>query len=225
MVLPPLQGGVAQLTGVLVVAGWLALLSGGALLLRHRWPGQREWSRKLVHIGAGPVVLIAWAFGVDRLVAVPAAGAITLLAALNHRVRVLPAIEDVERRSYGTIAYGASITLLLWLWWPAHPATVAAGVLVMAFGDGLAGLLGPLIPSPSWTVLGERRSLAGTGAMALASLTVLLALGQLGGGPAPAPAEIVLIALVATGLEQWAQLGIDNFSVPMAVAGLWQVLS
>ncbi|WP_216906936.1 dolichol kinase [Synechococcus sp. CCY 0621] len=225
MVLPPQQGGVAQLIGVLVVAGWLALLSGAALLLRRRWPEQREWSRKLVHIGAGPVVLIAWAFGVDKLIAVPAAGAITLLAALNHRVRVLPAIEDVERRSYGTIAYGASITLLLWLWWPAHPATVAAGVLVMAFGDGLAGLLGPLIASPSWNVFGERRSLAGTGAMALASLTVLLALGQLGSDPSPAVAEIALIALVATGLEQWALLGIDNFSVPMAVAGLWQVLS
>jgi phytol kinase len=225
LVLPPQQGGVAQLIGVLVVAGWLALLSGAALLLRRRWPEQREWSRKLVHIGAGPVVLIAWAFGVDKLIAVPAAGAITLLAALNHRVRVLPAIEDVERRSYGTIAYGASITLLLWLWWPAHPATVAAGVLVMAFGDGLAGLLGPLMASPSWNVFGERRSLAGTGAMALASLTVLLALGQLGGDPSPTAAEIALIALVATGLEQWALLGIDNFSVPMAVAGLWQVLS
>ncbi|MCT0206788.1 diacylglycerol/polyprenol kinase family protein [Synechococcus sp. CS-1332] len=225
MVLPPQQGGVTQLTGALVVASWLALLSGAALLLRRRWPEQREWSRKLVHIGAGPVVLIAWAFGVERLIAVPAAGTITLLAALNHRVRVLPAIEDVERRSYGTIAYGASITLLLWLWWPAHPATVAAGVLVMAFGDGLAGLLGPLIPSPSWTVFGERRSLVGTAAMALASLTVLLALGQLGSGPAPGAAGIALIALVATGLEQWALLGIDNFSVPVAVAGLWRVLS
>jgi phytol kinase len=201
---------------------WLALLSGAALLLRHRWPEQREWSRKLVHIGAGPVVLIAWAFGVDRLIAVPAAAAITLLAALNHRVRVLPAIEDVERRSYGTVAYGASITLLLWLWWPAHPSTVAAGALVMAFGDGLAGLLGPLIPSPSWTVLGERRSLVGTAAMGGASLAVLLALAQLGGGPAPA--WITLIALIATVLEQWPLLGIDNFTVPLAVAGLWQVL-
>ncbi len=225
LVLPPQLDGAAQLIGVLLVAAWLAVLSGAALLLRRRWPEQREWSRKLVHIGAGPVVLIAWGFGVERLIAVPAAGAITLLAALNHRVRVLPAIEDVERRSYGTIAYGASITLLLWLWWPAHPATVAAGVLVMAFGDGLAGLLGPLIPSPSWTVLGERRSLVGTATMGLASLTVLLTLAQLGGGPVPAPAGIVLIALVATGLEQWALLGIDNFSVPMAVASLWRVLS
>ena len=49
--------------------------------------------------------------------------------------------------------------------------------------------------------------------------------GQLGAGPAPAPAVIVLITLVATGLEQWALLGIDNFSVPLAVAGLWRVLS
>jgi phytol kinase len=223
LVLPPEHDDLARFTGVLAVAGWLALLSAGALLLRRRWPGQREWSRKLVHIGAGPVVLIAWAFGVERLIAVPAAAAITLLAALNHRMRVLPAIEDVDRHSYGTVAYGASITLLLWLWWPAHPAAVAAGVLVMAFGDGLAGLLGPLIPSPSWTVLGERRSLAGTAAMGIASLAVLLTLGLLGGGPPPA--AIALIALVATGLEQWALLGIDNLLVPLAVAGLWQVLS
>ncbi len=225
LVAPPWKEGFTQLSGVLAVAVWLALLSGAALALRHHWPEQREWSRKLVHIGAGPVVLIAWAFGVERMIAVPAAGTITLLAALNHRVRVLPAIEDVERRSYGTIAYGASITLLLWIWWPAHPTTVAAGVLVMAFGDGLAGLLGPLIPSPSWTVMGERRSLVGTAAMGMASLSVLLALALLGGGAAPPAAGIALIALLATGLEQWALLGIDNFTVPLTVAGLWQLLA
>jgi phytol kinase len=213
---------------VAAVACWLTLLALAALAVRRRWsgisnPAQREWSRKLVHIGTGAVVPLAWILGIDRAIALPAAAAITLVAALNHRLRLLPAVEDVGRASYGTVAYGASITLLLWLWWPAHPSTVAAGVLVMALGDGLAGLLGPLIPSPSWTVFGERRSLVGTAAMGIASLVVLLTLGLLGGGPAPA--SIALIALVATGLEQWALLGIDNISVPLAVAGLWRVLS
>ena len=210
-----------QLVGVTAVSSWLALISVAALRLRRRWPEQREWSRKLVHIGAGPVILIAWGFGVDRLIAVPAAGAITLLAALNHRMRVLPAIEDVERRSYGTIAYGASITLLLLLWWPEHHTAVAAGVLVMAFGDGAAGLLGPLIPSPSWSVFGERRSLAGTASMGLASFTVLSLLASLADGPAPGASLIALIVVAVTVLEQWAFLGIDNFTVPMVAGWLW----
>jgi phytol kinase len=216
-----LVGWYPQLAGVAAVALWLTLLSAAALQLNHRWPEQREWSRKLVHIGAGPVVLIAWAFGIDRLIAIPAAGVITLLAVLNHRMRVLPAIEDVERQSYGTIAYGTSITLLLLLWWPDHPTAVAAGVLVMAFGDGAAGLLGPLIQSPSWSVFGERRSLAGTAAMGLTSLTVLSLLAFLTDGPAPSEAAIALIVVAVTVMEQWAFLGIDNLTVPMAAGWLW----
>jgi len=215
-----------QLRGGLAVGGWLTLLSLSALVVRHQWPEQREWSRKLVHIGSGPVVLIAWALGIDRLIAIPAAAAVTLLAALNHRVRVLPAIEDVDRHSYGTIAYGASITLLLALWWPEHRATVAAGVLVMALGDGLAGLVGPLIPSPSWSVLGQRRSLVGTATMALASLSVLLLLAAFaGGGGTPSTQGIVAITAIAVLLEQVANGGIDNLSVPIAVAALWRWLA
>jgi phytol kinase len=214
-----------QLRGGLAVAGWLTLLSLSALVVRDRWPEQREWSRKLVHIGSGPVVLIAWALGIDRLVAVPAAAAVTLLAALNHRVRVLPAIEDVDRHSYGTIAYGASITLLLVLWWPEHRAAVAAGVLVMALGDGLAGLLGPLLPSPSWSVLGQRRSLVGTTSMAVACLAVLLVLAAFAGRDAPSVQAIMAITAIAVLLEQVATGGIDNLSVPIAVAALWRWLA
>ncbi|MEB3320221.1 MAG: dolichol kinase [Cyanobium sp.] len=214
------------------VGGWLALLATAALAVRRRWngvsdPGQREWSRKLVHIGTGAVVPIAWSLGINRVIALPAAAAITLLAALNHRLRLLPAVEDVGRASYGTVAYGASITLLLWLHWPADPACVTAGVLVMALGDGLAGLIGPLWPSPAWQVLGQRRSLLGTGTMAVASLGVLTGLklvsGPQGGGPAWA--ALLLIATAATLLEQLAVGGIDNLSVPLGVAWLWQRFS
>jgi phytol kinase len=217
-----------QLFGVAAVAGWLTLLAIAARQVRRRWNGQREWSRKLVHIGTGAVVPIAWACGVDRLIAVPAAGAITLLAAFNHRFRLLPAIEDVGRASYGTIAYGASITLLLLLFWPGHPAAVAAGVLVMAVGDGLAGLLGPLLASPSWQIWGQRKSIVGTGAMALGSLAMLLLVRQLAvaaGLPHPGPAALLAIALVAVALEQVAVMGMDNFTVPLAAGWLWEHLS
>lgn len=211
--------------GVAAVSAWLALLAAAAMAVRRRWngegsAGQREWSRKLVHIGSGAVVLIAWAFAIDRRIAIPAAAAITLLAALNHRLRVLPAVEDVGRASYGTVAYGASITLLLWQFWPREPATVAAGVLVMALGDGLAGLLGPLWPTASWRVLGQRRSLLGTTTMAAASLFVLGGLSLAVGGPSWP--QLLAIAAAATLLEQLAVGGIDNLTVPLGVAWLWQ---
>ena len=214
--------------GIVAVAAWLTGLSLLALAVRRRWPQQREWSRKLVHIGAGAVLPLAWTFGIERLVAVPAAAAVTLLAMLNHRMRVLPAIEDVDRPSFGTVAYGASITLLLLLFWPERAAAASAGVLVMAFGDGLAGLIGPLRPSPSWRVLGERRSLLGTGTMALASLislAILAAVCRSHGLPTPGDAALVGIAAAAVLLEQVATGGIDNLSVPLAVAGLWALLA
>jgi phytol kinase len=217
-----------QLWGVAAVAGWLTLLAALALEVRRRWQGRREWSRKLVHIGTGAVLPIAWLFGIDQAIALPAAALVTLLAALNHRVGVLPAIEDIDRHSYGTIAYGASITLLLWLYWPQQPAAATAGVLVMAFGDGLAGLLGPWIPSSSWQVCGQRKSLVGTAAMAGASLALLLllrAVALVQQLPAPTPWALVAVAAVAVLLEQWSLLGIDNLTVPLAVGGLWSLLS
>jgi phytol kinase len=214
-----------QLPGVGAAVAWLTLLCGLALLVRRRWPDQPEWSRKVVHIGSGPVLLLAWGLGIDRRIALPVAGLVTLLAALNHRIRVLPAIEDVDRRSYGTIAYGATIVLLLLLWWPAQPAAVAAGVLVMAWGDGFAGLIGPIWPSTSWQVWGQKRSLLGTTTMALASLGALVLVRQLAlaaGLTSPELGALATMALLATALEQVAWLGLDNLSVPLAVAALWR---
>jgi len=51
-------------------------------------------------------------------------------------------------------------------------------------------------------------------------MVVLLLLAQ-GPWPAPAPTALVVIALVATALEQVAWLGIDNLTVPIVSAWLW----
>jgi phytol kinase len=207
---------------------WLTLVACLSLAVRARWPERGEWSRKVMHIGAGPVVLIAWALSIDRWVALPSAALATLLTAVNHRRHLLPGLEDVNRASYGTVAYGASITLLLLVWWPQDPLVVATGVLVMAFADGLAGLVGPQVISPSWQILGQRRSLAGTATMALTSLAVLLTLAALAGAsgqPVPTPAALVGIALAAALLEQVGIGGLDNLSVPLAVAWMWSQLT
>ncbi len=216
-----------QLVAIAAVLVWLSLVAALVQLVRRRWPEQGEWSRKVAHIGAGPVVLIAWLLGIDPAIAVGASAGVTVLAAINHRHRVLPGIEDIDRASYGSIAYGASIGLLMLLWWARSPLTVVAGVMVMAVGDGTAGLVGPLVSSPQWRIAGQRRSLAGTAAMALASLAVLLALQGLAGAqglPTPPLAGVAALALGATLLEQVGIGGLDNLTVPLAVAWGWHQL-
>ena len=134
-------------------------------------------------------------------------------------------IEDIDRHSYGTIAYGASITLLFALLWPARAQAMTAAVLVMAFGDGLAGLVGPVVNSPRWQVFGQTRSLAGTATMGVGTAAVLLAVAALAPATAPPVPALLAIAAIATTLEQWATAGVDNLTVPLAVAGLWLWLS
>ena len=90
---------------LLWVALWLALVLVAAKTARRIWPLQQELSRKLVHIGAGLAVPLAWLLQIPRQWALPAAGLATLIALINHRFRLVPEVEDVGRRSVGTIAY------------------------------------------------------------------------------------------------------------------------
>ena len=198
----------------------MAGVLGSALACRQRWPHQRELSRKIVHIGTGPVLPLAWFFQVPVSLAVPCAVVVTLIALINHRWNLLPAVEDVGRNSYGTVAYGIAICLLLILFWAEHPAAACAGVLVMAFGDGLAGLIGRAVHSPNWSVLDQRKSLIGTATMALTTAGVLVVLVLVTQSPL-APLRLLAVCTLAVGLEQMSVWGIDNLSVPLGVGLSW----
>ena len=211
------------LLGPTVIGIWLVVILITAVDCRKRWPDQQELSRKIIHIGTGAVVPLAWWFAIPKPVAIAAAGAVTIVIAINHRWRWLAAIEDVDRTSYGTVAYAGAITLLLTLFWPQRSDAVCAAVLVMALGDGFAGLVGRGLASPQWTVFGQRKSIAGTVTMAVVSLLVLLAVG-LSSGNTPSPVTLMLIGSSAVLLEQLSAVGLDNLSVPISVGLLWQQL-
>jgi phytol kinase len=194
---------------------WLLLVIATARFASRHWPNQRELGRKLVHIGSGLVLPIAWFSSMPQPLALAIALLATGGAALNHRFRLLPELEDVGRRSVGTIAYGLAITLLVASWWPQRADLVCAATLVMALGDGLAGLVGAGLPSPCWRIFGQTKSLLGTTVMALVSLLVLgLLLPQLAGF------QLLAVAVAATLLEQLSWAGLDNLSVPLGVAVL-----
>ena len=211
------------ITGPIAILTWMAMVVAGAMLCRRLRPNQRELSRKIVHIGTGAVVPLAWFFEIPFVVALPVAAVITVVTTINHQWRFIPAVEDVDRNSYGTIAYGIAITTLLLLFWPTRADAVSAGVLVMALGDGLAGLIGRNVASPKWVLFGQTKSSVGTMTMAVVSGLVLIGLAQWSGTDLSLPAALGMVAM-ATGLEQLSWRGLDNLSVPLSVGVLWSQL-
>ena len=199
------------------------MVTAGAVLCRRLRPNQRELSRKIVHIGTGAVVPLAWFFQIPSVVALPVAAVITVLTAMNHQWRLIPAVEDVDRNSYGTIAYGIAITTLLLLFWPTRADAVSAGVLVMALGDGLAGLIGRNVDSLKWVLFGQTKSTVGTMTMAVVTSLVLIGLARWSGTDLPLSGTLGMVAM-ATGLEQLSWRGLDNLSVPLSVGVLWNQL-
>ena len=200
------------------------MVTAGAVLCRRLRPNQQELSRKIVHIGTGAVVPLAWFFEIPFVVALPVAAVITVVTTINHQWRFIPAVEDVDRNSYGTIAYGIAITTLLLLFWPTRADAVSAGVLVMALGDGLAGLIGRNVASPKWVLFGQTKSSVGTMTMAVVSGLVLIGLARWSGADLSLPAALGMVAM-ATGLEQLSWSGLDNLSVPLSVGVLWSQLA
>lgn len=210
-------------TGLIAILIWMAMVTFGALMCSRLRPYQNEFTRKIVHIGTGAVVPLAWFFQIPLVVALPVAAGITVVTGMNHQWRFIPAVEDVDRNSYGTIAYGIAITTLLLLFWPTRADAVSAGVLVMALGDGLAGLIGRNVDSPRWVLFGQTKSTVGTMTMAGITSLVLVGLARWSGTELPLLATLCIVAM-ATGLEQLSWRGLDNLSVPLSVGVLWSHL-
>ncbi len=207
---------------IFIIALWIIIILIIAFLCKRYFPNKEELSRKVIHIGTGPVILLASLFNIPKNIAFFSAFFVTIALGINYQFRLLPAIEDIERKSFGTIAYGTSITILLLLFWPRYEASISIGVLSMAFGDGLAGLIGRSINSPKWTVLGQTKSIAGTLTMS-SVVTITTATISYINNLDIQPIAIIAISLIATFLEQISPWGIDNITVPIGVTliGIW----
>ncbi len=176
----------------------------------------KESIRKIIHIGIGPLIPIAQFLKINQNSALVFTGIITLMVLINYSFKLFPTIEDVERKSYGTIFYCLSLFILIWLFWDKDPSALIAGFFIMTFGDGLAGLIGKSFKSKSWIISKQKKSLFGTMTMFLTSLIVVCSIGYTQQNSFNF--NYLTIAFFATLLEQFSFLGIDNFIVPISSA-------
>jgi len=176
----------------------------------------KEIVRKIVHIGIGPLIPIAQFLNIDQISALIFTGIISLMVLINYTYKLFPTIEDVERKSYGTLFYCLSLFILIYLFWDKDPNALITGFFIMTFGDGLAGLIGKSLNSTSWIFFQQKKSLIGTFTMFLTSLIVVFTIGYKQNNFFNL--NYLTVAFLATVLEQFSVLGIDNFIVPISSA-------
>ena len=176
----------------------------------------REVVRKIIHIGIGPLIPIAQFLKINQNSALIFTGIVSLMVFINYNYKLFPTIEDVERKSYGTLFYCLSLFILIYLFWDKDPYALISGFFIMTFGDGLAGLIGKSFNSKSWIFFKQKKSLYGTITMFLTSLIVVCSIGY--SQQNSLSLNYFTIAFIATLLEQFSFLGIDNFIVPISSA-------
>ncbi|MBK4731247.1 phosphatidate cytidylyltransferase [Oxynema sp. CENA135] len=210
-----------------VVSLWLAgiiLAAEGIYQYTHI---SSEVVRKIVHIGTGNVILFAWWLEIPAWVAIGASAVAATVALLSYHFEFLPGINSIGRKSLGTFFYAVSIGVLVaWFWPVGHPEYAAIGILVMAYGDGLAALIGQHFGKHPYRFWGEKKSVEGSLTMAMGAYFVsILILIDVRGNSWEVWAVSLAIAVLATVLEAFSKLGIDNLTVPLASAGLAFFLS
>ncbi|ELS32135.1 MULTISPECIES: diacylglycerol/polyprenol kinase family protein [Pseudanabaena] len=210
-----------QISAVLVWLGLVFLTSN----ILHRFKQDPELVRKVVHIGTGNVLLIAWWLHFPTWLCVSAGVTFSAIALASHYISVLPMLNDVGRKTYGIFYYALSITILVALLWDRFPEYAVIGVMVMSWGDGMAALIGKRFGKHTFVHMGNKRSLEGSFAMFVTSAIVMVIILVLANGFRFRDLGVVIpVAAIAAILEAFSPGGTDNISVPLSSAFLSYLL-
>ena len=92
-----------------------------SIIFRKYNENSKEIVRKIIHIGIGPLIPIAQYLKIDQNSALLFTGIVSLMVFINYTYKLFPTIEDVERKSYGTLFYCLSLFILIFLFWDKDP--------------------------------------------------------------------------------------------------------
>jgi len=201
---------------------------------------QRGWmdsklSRKVIHIGTGPLFVLCWFLFRDtpdaRWLAALVPFAITLQFALigfgvikdEASVKAMSRTGDPREILRGPLYYGIMFVVLTVVYWKDSPVGIIA-LMMMCGGDGIADIIGRQIKSAKlpWS---KEKSIAGTisvfagGWVFAAALIFIYVIAGIFSGPFTNYLfPITLIALVGALVESLHYKDIDNVTMTLASA-------
>lgn len=188
-------------------------------------------SRKIIHIGTGPLFVLSWLFFSDdisaRFLAALVPLAITLQFALvglglwRDPAAVAAMSRTGDRREIlrGPLFYGLVFVLLTTIYWRDSAIGIMA-LMLLCGGDGLADIVGkrfgtvrlPWSKKKTWA--GTIAMFAGGWLLSVAVLAIYQAAGLLPGTLERWLLALTLISLAATAVESLPLDDLDNLTVP-----------
>jgi len=208
---------------------WLRLNDFAA----HRGWISSRLSRKIIHIGTGPIFVLCWLLFHEapsaRYLAALVPGLITvqfILVGLGF-VKDEAAVQAMSRTGNpreilrGPLLYGIVFVVLTIVYWKDSPIGMTA-LMLMCGGDGLADILGrkygrkklPWAPEKSW--MGSLGMFLGGWSLAVGILWGYLLPGFFPGSLSDYLPALTLIALAGTAVESLPLKDIDNITVTLA---------
>ncbi len=199
---------------------------------------QRGWiesrlSRKLIHIGTGPIFVLCWLLFPDEPAARWLAALVPLMIVIQFALVGLGVIQDDaavqamsrhgDRREIlrGPLYYGIAFIALTILYWKDSPIGMTA-LMLMCGGDGLADIVGRRIASPklAWSrdksLAGSVSVFAGGWILSAFILFVYVSMGIFAKPFGNYLLPITLVALAGTIVESLPFKDVDNLTVTLA---------
>ena len=201
----------------------MVIVIGLGEMLRKKLRLSPEVTRKFVHISIGVLVVFATKIFVSIVPPLILGLVFITVNLVAIRMGLLTGMHDTSRKSYGTVYYPVAFVLLVVLFWFDHPAIISISMLVLAFGDAGAAILGENLHSPTiYRLTTDKKSIEGSTIMLVVSfLCLFLGIRFLWGTDVAVRESLVIAAVgavVATAWEAISSQGFDNLSVPISVA-------
>lgn len=213
------------LPSLVSVGCWLAIVLSLAEWISRQEKFDAEVPRKIVHIGTGNVILLAWWLQTPLSLGLFASILFCGVTLLSYRFPILPSVSGIGRRSWGTFFYALSIGLLIFFFWGRSlPQFAAIGILTMTWGDGLAAIIGKRFGDHPYQLWDVQKSWEGSFTMFLVSLlitsSIVLSIYGSTLGFVSTFGIALVVSAIATALEAFSKYGLDNLTVPVGTAAL-----